>query len=102
MKKLTYSDFLKVCNQIKNAEITSKACLGYSSNSIYLNGTSRVNEVSIRNHSGMYSMLITNESGMFYFNGGVANIKHCSSKKAASIAYQVYKHFANDIHNLPL
>ena len=95
MEKLTYADFVTACNKIKTAEITSKACLGYSSNSTYLRGTSRVNEVSIRNHSDMYSMLITDENGRFYFNGAVANIKILTPKKAASIAYNAYKSLNN-------
>lgn len=94
---LKYTDFLKVAKQIKTAQITSRACLGYSSKDIYLHGTSRRDEVSMRNHSGMYSMLITDYKGSFLFNGGMANIEKHTPQKAASIAYQIYKQHKEDI-----
>lgn len=97
MNNLKYNDFLKVCKQIKTAEITMRACLGYSSKSIFIHGTDRRYEVSIRNHSSMYSMLITDTYGHFLFNGGVANITKHTPQKAASIAYFIYKEHKADL-----
>lgn len=62
-----------VVNHIFDAEITSRAPLGYSSDDFILfsNGQyTRSSQISMRNHSGSLSLLITDKEGDFIFNGG--------------------------------
>ena len=88
IKKIDLEHFIDTCNKIKNEPITSKAPLGYSTNSILLHGENRKSEVSIRNHSGMFSMLITTQDGRFLFNGG-ASMK-LTVETAAYILYMAF------------
>lgn len=53
--------------------IESKALLGYSGKTIVLFGYhehGRVNLITVRNHSGIAQLLITNSKGKFLFLGG--------------------------------
>lgn len=89
---INYNLFLQVVKQIKTAKITGRAPLGYSSNDIMLFGTEtprRRSVVSVRNHSGMYSMLITMQDGSFLFNGGFD--MDLPYRKAATGLYCAFK-----------
>lgn len=89
LEMVNYSLFLKAIRQIKQSAITSRACLGYSSNDIYLYGFDRTSGISVRNHSGMYSMLITDSNRSFLFNGSFS--MKLSDTLAASCLYTAFK-----------
>jgi len=89
IQDLKYQHFLTAVKAIKKLAITSRACLGYSSNDIYLFGFDRTSGISVRNHSGMYSMLITDYNGGFLFNGSFS--MELSDKLAASCLYSAFK-----------
>ncbi|RYF13888.1 MAG: hypothetical protein EOO42_18320 [Flavobacteriales bacterium] len=70
---ITYKTFKEAVTKIVAAPITSRAPLGYSSDTTLLYGTGgeeRRNGVSVRNHSGNLSMLICDRDGRFIFHGG--------------------------------
>jgi hypothetical protein len=94
--KITYHTFLAAVKEIKKQQITSRAPLGYSSSDIYLFGNNifdRVSVVTVRNHSGMYSMLITNSSRDFLFSGKFGmELPFSTAAKGLYSAFKTVKH----------
>jgi hypothetical protein len=70
LDEITLNDFQEAVFKCFSGGITSIAPLGYSGEDVYLFGTSRRSEVSIRMHSGDAKMLITDTEGAFIFYGG--------------------------------
>lgn len=64
-RELKLEDFVKGVNEINNAEITSVAPLGMSSEFIYLMGSKRVSTVSLRKYINQCELLITDKEGNF-------------------------------------
>lgn len=98
--QIELEDFIEVLKGIKNAPIANRALLGYSTASIFLHGKNRDEEVSIRNHSGMFSMLITKHNGSFLFNGGVSMTTPIET--AAYILYMAFIMLKDEIKFLPV
>ncbi|AIM37354.1 hypothetical protein KO02_12110 [Sphingobacterium sp. ML3W] len=65
--------FKKTIQEVKGLPITDRATFGYSSHTILVYGhknNERRCGISMRNHSGKISLLITDFQGRFLFNGG--------------------------------
>jgi hypothetical protein len=74
IKEITLDTFKEAVYKAVTAHITSIAPLGYSSPTYLLygnEGNERRCGVSVRNHSGVVSMLITDPKGSFIFHGGL-------------------------------
>ena len=74
IKEITLETFKEAVYKAVTAHITSVAPLGYSSPTYLLygnDGDERKCGVSVRNHSGVVSMLICDTQGHFIFHGGL-------------------------------
>lgn len=74
IKEITLETFKEAVYKAVTAHITSIAPLGYSSPTYLLygnNGDERRSGVSVRNHSGVVSMLICDPNGHFIYHGGL-------------------------------
>lgn len=102
LNKVDYLLFLKVVELISSAPIVRRASLGYSSTEYLLFGVyvpgQRQSVVSVRNHSGMYSMLITTNGGRFLFNGGFS--MSLPKKKAAEGLHAAFDLVKKSIMNV--
>ena len=92
LDEITYQTFKEAVTKLLTAPITSRAPLGYSSDTILLfgdDGNERRNGVSVRNHSGNISMLICNRDGRFIFHGGFSI--HLPSLFTARELYKTFR-----------
>ena len=74
IKEITLDTFKEAVYKAVTAHITSIAPLGFSSPTYLLfgiDGDERRCGVSVRNHSGVVSMLITDPDGRFIYHGGL-------------------------------
>lgn len=73
--------------KIAGASITTRAPRGYSSDEVYLFGDEHHrSSVSIRNHSGMASLLITDPDGYFLFYGQLT-LSRLNPERIAQLFY---------------